>query len=54
MEDKIGSLGSGKDADIIAIKIDPITHEPLYNIPSQLVYTTMGIVSLIVGYKVNC
>ncbi|MGH1440748.1 MAG: TRZ/ATZ family hydrolase [Cellvibrionaceae bacterium] len=37
-----GSLEVGKDADIIAIKIDPLEQAPLYDPLSQLVYTHNG------------
>ena len=39
---KIGSLESGKSADIIAVKMDSIPQQPLYNPESQLVYTNVG------------
>jgi len=37
-----GSLEIGKDADIIAIKLDPLEQAPLYDPISQLVYTHNG------------
>lgn len=37
----IGSLEAGKFADIIAIEIDPIVQQPLYN-PQQIVYSSTG------------
>jgi len=39
---EIGSLEAGKSADIIAVKMDSIPQQPLYNPESQLVYTNMG------------
>lgn len=42
LEKVIGSIEVGKQADIIAIKIDPIDHQPMYNPVSQLVYTHNG------------
>ncbi|MBT6106178.1 MAG: TRZ/ATZ family hydrolase [Porticoccaceae bacterium] len=39
---EIGSLESGKSADIIAVKMDSIPQQPLYNPESQLVYTNVG------------
>jgi len=39
---EIGSLEAGKSADIIAVKMDSIPQQPLYNPQSQLVYTNMG------------
>jgi 5-methylthioadenosine/S-adenosylhomocysteine deaminase len=39
---EIGSLEPGKSADIIAIKMDSIPQQPLYNPESQLVYTNVG------------
>ena len=41
-DNEIGSLESGKQADIIAVKIDSISQQPLYNPASQLVYTNSG------------
>jgi 5-methylthioadenosine/S-adenosylhomocysteine deaminase len=41
-DDQIGSLEAGKSADIIAIEINSITQQPLYNPASQLVYTNSG------------
>lgn len=39
LEDKIGSLEIGKDADIIAIDFSNIEQQPIYEPISQLVYT---------------
>jgi len=39
---EIGSLESDKSADIIAVKMDSIPQQPLYNPESQLVYTNVG------------
>jgi 5-methylthioadenosine/S-adenosylhomocysteine deaminase len=41
-DDEIGSLEAGKSADIIAIEINSIAQQPLYNPASQLVYTNAG------------
>ena len=41
-ENEIGSLESGKYADLIAVKINSINQQPLYNPASQLVYTNAG------------
>ncbi len=40
LDDKIGSLEKGKAADVIAINMQGIETEPLYNPLSQLVYAT--------------
>lgn len=40
LDDKIGSLEKGKAADVIAINLQGIETEPLYNPLSQLVYAT--------------
>lgn len=37
-EQEIGSIEIGKYADIIALEIDPITQQPLYNPHSQLLH----------------
>lgn len=42
LDDKIGSLEPGKCADIIAINMNSIEQQPLYNPLSQLVYTNSG------------
>ena len=39
---EIGSLEAGKSADMIAIRMDSLTQQPLYNPASQLVYTNAG------------
>jgi 5-methylthioadenosine/S-adenosylhomocysteine deaminase len=41
-QDQIGSLEAGKSADIIAVEISSLSQKPLYNPPSQLVYTNAG------------
>ena len=41
-DEEIGSLEKGKYADIIAVKIDSVGQQPLYNAASQLVYTNSG------------
>ena len=41
-DNEIGSLELGKQADMIAVKIDSISQQPLYNPASQLVYTNSG------------
>ncbi len=42
MARRIGSLEAGKAADIIAINLADISTRPLYNLHSQLVYTSAG------------
>lgn len=42
LEQEIGSLEAGKQADIAAIKFDDIESQPLYDPLSQLVYTPSG------------
>jgi 5-methylthioadenosine/S-adenosylhomocysteine deaminase len=42
IDDITGSLEVGKAADIIAIKLDPIDQQPMYDPISQLVYTHNG------------
>lgn len=39
-DNEIGSLEQGKYADLIAIEIDSLHHQPLYNPASQLVYSS--------------
>ena len=39
-ESQIGSIEAQKSADLIAIEIDSIHHQPLYNPASQLVYSS--------------
>ena len=41
-DDEIGSLEAGKSADMIAIKMDSLAQQPMYNPASQLVYTNAG------------
>ena len=41
-DEDIGSLEKGKYADMIAIKIDSVGQQPLYNAASLLVYTNSG------------
>ena len=41
-DDEIGSLEAGKSADVIAVKMDSIAMQPLYNPASQLVYCNAG------------
>jgi 5-methylthioadenosine/S-adenosylhomocysteine deaminase len=41
-DSRIGSIESGKYADMIAINIDTLPTQPLYNAASQLVYTQSG------------
>jgi len=38
LEAKIGSLEAGKEADLIAVRLDRVNAIPLYNVESQLVY----------------
>jgi 5-methylthioadenosine/S-adenosylhomocysteine deaminase len=42
MEHRIGSLEVGKEADIIAINLGGIEHQPIYSALSQLVYSNCG------------
>lgn len=42
MDEKIGSLEMGKQADIIAIDLSQLEQQPVYNPISQLVYTACG------------
>lgn len=39
INDKVGSLKAGKQADIIAIRLDSLENQPLYDPVSHLVYT---------------
>jgi 5-methylthioadenosine/S-adenosylhomocysteine deaminase len=41
-DNEIGSLEAGKSADLIAVQMDSIAQQPLYNPASQLVYTNVG------------
>ncbi len=40
--DRIGSIEPGKAADLIAVRLDGVEQQPLYNPASQLVYTQSG------------
>ena len=40
LDEDIGSLQAGKAADFIAVQLDGIETEPVYNPVSQLVYAT--------------
>ena len=42
MEKEIGSLESGKRADLIAVRIDRANAQPLYDVVSQMVYALKG------------
>src|SRR4029077_12771064 len=42
MEKEIGSLESGKRADLISIRLDRPNAVPLYNVYSQIVYALKG------------
>jgi len=42
IDDQVGSLEIGKQADIAAIKMSDIELQPLYNLASQLIYTNSG------------
>src|SRR5690606_37226249 len=42
LEQRIGSLETGKAADVIAIDLHGLESQPLYNPVSQLVYTQTG------------
>ena len=39
-EMRIGSIEPGKAADLVAVRMDAIETEPMYNVISQLVYAT--------------
>jgi 5-methylthioadenosine/S-adenosylhomocysteine deaminase len=39
-EDRIGSIEAGKAADLVAVRLDEIETQPVYNVISQLVYAT--------------
>ncbi len=39
-EDRIGSIEAGKQADLVAVRLDDIETQPLYSVVSQLVYAT--------------
>ncbi|HEY6940042.1 TRZ/ATZ family hydrolase [Dokdonella sp.] len=38
--ERIGSIETGKQADLVAVRLDEIETQPLYNVVSQLVYAT--------------
>ena len=40
MADRIGSIVAGKQADLVAVRLDALETEPTYNPISQLVYAT--------------
>jgi 5-methylthioadenosine/S-adenosylhomocysteine deaminase len=40
MQDQIGSLEAGKQADMIAVDLSAVESQPIYNVISQLVYAT--------------
>lgn len=42
IDDKVGSLEPGKQADIVAIHLGDLDLQPIYNPASQLVYTNVG------------
>jgi 5-methylthioadenosine/S-adenosylhomocysteine deaminase len=42
LDDKVGSLEVGKEADIIAIALDDLSAQPLYNVASHLVYSCVA------------
>ena len=42
MEKEIGSLETGKRADMIVMRLDRPRAAPLYNVPSQMVYALKG------------
>jgi len=37
-QDRIGSIEAGKQADLVAVRLDEVETEPLYDVVSQLVY----------------
>jgi 5-methylthioadenosine/S-adenosylhomocysteine deaminase len=39
-EHRIGSIETGKAADLVAVRLDDVETEPMYNVVSQLVYAT--------------
>ena len=39
-DERIGSIDAGKQADLVAVRLDAIETEPMYNVISQLVYAT--------------
>lgn len=40
LEDRIGSIEPGKQADLAAVRLDVLEAQPLYDVTSQLVYAT--------------
>jgi hypothetical protein len=49
LDDQIGSLESGKRADVILLDVDSAAHQPLYNLPAAIVNTvTAGDVETVI------
>ncbi len=42
LESRIGSIETGKAADLVAVRLDGAAQQPLYNPASQLIYTQAG------------
>lgn len=42
IDDQVGSLEAGKQADIAAVRFDDLDLQPIYNPISQLIYTNVG------------
>jgi 5-methylthioadenosine/S-adenosylhomocysteine deaminase len=42
LEQQLGSLEPGKQADMIAVDLSDIRHQPVYHPTSQLTYTATG------------
>ena len=42
LEQRIGSIEVGKQADLVALNLDDLASQPIYHVPSQLVYTSGG------------
>ena len=40
LDDRIGSIEPGKQADLALVDLSPLETQPLFNVPSQLVYAT--------------
>ncbi|MBN8888606.1 MAG: TRZ/ATZ family hydrolase [Rudaea sp.] len=40
LADRIGSIVAGKQADLVAVRLDAIETQPIYHVASQLVYAT--------------
>jgi 5-methylthioadenosine/S-adenosylhomocysteine deaminase len=40
LADRIGSIVVGKQADLAAVRLDPIETQPIYHVASQLIYAT--------------